>query len=176
MTRTSSILFWFSLIIIASLGLYRTSDRVQQVDEELRKVNAAIDKEKSDIHVLKAEWSYLASPSRVEEISKKHLALRPTSPMQVATLDTLSERIPTRVEAMANVAVHAMPVANIRSTMAVPTVLSSSVKTKKPTVVVAKAETNYVRDHMTMVQHTASAAPLPGDRIASLIGDLETGR
>jgi hypothetical protein len=44
----------------------------------------------------------------------------------------------------------------------------------KPVAVVASADTGHLRDHMTMVQRTASAAPLPGDSIGALIGELNT--
>lgn len=193
MIRTSSILFWFSLVIIASLGLYRTSNRVQELDQQLRATNAAIDAEKQSLHVLKAEWVYLSNPARIEAAARRHLALRPTAPAQVATLDTLSEVVPTRAEAMATMAVNATPMANVKTTLAArvapqPLAVAHAVRAAKakPTVLAAKQpeteqktaanESGYVRDHMIMVQHTASAAPLPGDRIGALITELDTGR
>ncbi len=184
MTRTSSILFWFGLIILASLGLYRTSNHVQELDRQLRDTNAAIDAEKQSLHVLKAEWVYLANPARITSITHKHLALRPTSPQQVATMDALSEVLPTRAEAMATVAVNATPMANIKTTLAArvaPTrtvaMNTSNKKTKAVEVASANTGTNtgHLRDHMIMVQQTASAAPLPGDSIRALINDLDAG-
>lgn len=178
MTRTPSILFWFSLIIVASLGLYRTSDRVQELDRQLREINASINAEKQSIHVLKAEWVYLANPARIEAASRKHLSLRPTAPQQVATMDTLSEVLPTRAEAMSTVAVNATPIANIRTTLAAAPPLSTTVVMSRGSKdkQMAAADTGHLRDHMIMVQRTASAAPLPGDSIGALIGELNAGR
>ena len=181
MIRTSSILFWFSLIILASLGLYRTSNRVQELDQQLRTINASIDSEKKNIHVLKAEWAYLASPARIEESTRKHLTLRPTAPQQVATMDTLSEVLPTRTEAMATVSVNSTPMANVKTTLAArvtsPQAVSISHGSKaKPAAIVAANDSGHLRDHMIMVQRTASAAPLPGDSIGDLINDLSARR
>jgi hypothetical protein len=149
----------------------------------LRDVNASIDAEKQSIHVLKAEWIYLANPARIEAASKKHLAaLRPTTAQQVATLDTLPEVLPTRGEAMASVAVNATPMANIKTSLAalppeLPAVRAAAPSRKpvlKP-VAVASAGTGHLRDHM-VIQRTASAAPLPGDSIAALINRLDARR
>lgn len=179
MIRTSSILFWFSLIIIASLGLYRTSNQVQELGQRLHDVNASIDAEKQNLHVLKAEWVYLTNPARVEAVSRRHLALRPTAPQQVATLDMMPEVLPTRAEAMATVAVNATPVANIHTTLAarvatLPVTVSQGAKAKPVTV--AANDAGHMRDHMIMIQRTASAAPLPGDSLRNLIGGLTAGR
>jgi hypothetical protein len=181
MTRTSSILFWFSLIIIASLGLYRTSDRVQELDRELHDTYAAIDAEKQSIHVMKAEWVYLTNPARIQALSAKHLKLHPSQPQQVASIDLLPELVPTRREAMASVAVNSTPVATVHSTIAthIPSVAERvlhQAKTTKPVVTVASNDNAHLRDHMFMVQRTASAAPLPGDKIGSLISQLDSGR
>ena len=175
MIRTSSILFWFSLIIIASLGLYRTSNRVQQYEQQLETINASIDAEKQSLHVLNAEWVYLTNPARIEAAAHKHLALRPTAPQQVASIDTLPEVIPTRSEAMSTVAVNAAPMATVRTTLAsrvVPQPVAVLHGSKAKTIAVASNDDGHLRDHMIMVQRTASAAPLPGDSIGALINDL----
>ncbi len=173
MIRTSSVLFWFGLTIVASLGLYRTSDRVHEMSQQLHALNSAIDAEQQSIHVLKAEWVYLANPARVEAAAKKHLALRPTSPQQVGDLGTLSETLPTRGEAMASVAITGTPIANVRTSLAALPPRTNAVASKhKAPVAVAAADTGHINDHMTM-QRTASAAPLP-DSIGSLISDLGT--
>jgi cell division protein FtsL len=173
MIRTSSVLFWFSLIIIASLALYRTSDRVHELNTQLRQVNADIESEQQSIHVLKAEWVYLANPARVEAAAHKHLALRPTSPQQVTALNTLSEVLPTRSEAMASVAISGTPIANIRSNMEPmptrPTTVAVAAKHAAP-IAVASVDTGHINDRMIM-QRTASAAPT-SDSIGSLITEL----
>lgn len=173
MIRTSSVLFWFGLTIIASLALYRTSDRVHELNTQLREINAAIEAEQQSLHVLKAEWVYLANPARVEAAAHKHLALRPTSPQQVTDLGSLAEALPTRSEAMAAVAISGTPIANIKSTLepiAPRAAVVAAVAKHKPTVTVASADSGHINDHM-MMQRTASAAPLP-DSIGTLITEL----
>jgi len=181
MNRTPTILFWFSLIIITSIGLYRTSNRVQELNQQLHNINAAIDAEKQSLHVLKAEWVYLANPARIETASRRHLALRPSTPKQVATMDTLSEVLPTRTEAMQSVAVNATPMANVKTTLAslppsTPTItVDHANKHLTKPVTVASVDSGHLRDHM-VIQRTASAEPLPGDSIGALIGRLNSGR
>ncbi len=115
MTRTPSILFWFGLIIIASVALYRTSDRVQELNHQLHELNASIDNEQQSIHVLKAEWAYLSSPARIENSAKKYLALRPTAPKQIASLENLPEILPVRGKTVASAGSAASPIATIKT-------------------------------------------------------------
>src|SRR5271170_3200947 len=104
MIRASQILFWFGLSIAASIALYHTSDRTRELDRELRAANAAIEAEQQKIHVLRAEWAFLANPQRIEAEAKKFLtALRPTVPRQVIDLADLDEALPTLKEKMASV-------------------------------------------------------------------------
>jgi cell division protein FtsL len=171
MIRTSQILFWFGLTIAASLALYHTSDRVQELDQQLRGITTAIEAEQQSIHVLKAEWVYLANPARIEATAKKHLALRPTSPQQITRMEDLAEIAPTRHEAMASVAVNATPMANIHTSLALPPHVIPEPK-HKATIAVASVDTGHINEHMIM-QRTASAQPLP-DSIGSLITELGT--
>jgi len=175
MTRSSSVLFLFGLILIASLAFYRTSDRVRDLNTQLHDINAAIETEQKSIHVLKAEWVYLANPARIEAIAKKHLAMRPASPQQITQMNTLSEVLPTRSEAMASVSVTSTPIANIKTTLAsLRPKITAFVKHKTHVAAAAPADTDHdhINDHMTM-ERTASAAPLP-DSIGSLINDLDS--
>ena len=75
MTRASMTLFWFSLTIFVSLGLYHTSYRVEDLGRQLRSLNADIEAEQRNIHVLKAEWVFLSNPARIESAARKHLDL-----------------------------------------------------------------------------------------------------
>jgi hypothetical protein len=154
---------------------------VQELDHQLHDINASIDAEKQSIHVLKAEWVYLSNPTRLAAMSHRHLALRTTSPTQVATLDALAEILPTRKEAMAAVAVNATPVATVRSTLAANTHTAPTAVSKpalKMAAALADRNSGHVRDRMVMVQQTqtASAAPLPGDSIGNLISELNRDR
>lgn len=118
MTRASTTLFWFSLTIFVSLGLYHTSYRVDELDRQLRGLNAQIETEQRNLHVLKAEWVYLATPARIEAAARKHLELQPTNPQQVASLDKIAELVPARSHADAQAQPVARAVATLTTTHA----------------------------------------------------------
>ena len=173
MIRASRILVWFGLTIAASLMLYQTSDRVHGLDQELHNLNTSIEAEQQSLHVLKAEWVYLANPQRVEALATRHLALHPTSTQRVIRLADLDEVLPSRSESVARVAVTATPIASVESTLTNTTItsghLSSAAKAKKAAVL-SLASTGHINEHMNM-QRTASAQPLPNS-IGALIEEL----
>jgi len=108
-------LFWFALFLTTSIALYNISNRAHALSEELRGLNAKIEAEQANIHVLKAEWAYLATPAKIQAAAKKHLNLQPTAVKQVVALNDLADRLPTRNEAMAGVTVSGKPLASIAS-------------------------------------------------------------
>jgi hypothetical protein len=85
---------------------------------------------------------------------------------------------------MSTVAVNASPMANIKTTLTAqvvptPTVIMSHRQAAKPVAIAVASnapDTGHLRDHMIMVQRTASAAPMLGDSIGSLISQLNAGR
>ncbi len=115
MTRASCILFWFSLALIISVGLYHTSYHVDGLAHELSALNTKIKTEQQNIHILKAEWVFLANPSRIENVARKHLALEPTKTNQIASLKKLSRLLPTHREAMARRSTKARAIASFRA-------------------------------------------------------------
>ncbi len=98
MTRASTILFWFSLTLFVSLGLYHTSYQVEHNTRHLKAINAQIKAEQRSLHVLKAEWVFLANPMRLEGAARKYLALQPTTPSQIAPLSKMAALLPTHDE------------------------------------------------------------------------------
>lgn len=168
MIRSSSILFWFGMVIIASLALYHTSDRVHELDQQLRTLNTSINAEQQSIHVLKAEWVYLANPARIEATAHKHLTLRPTAPQQIAQMSDLAEILPTRAEAMAAVAITGTPIANIRTSLASLQPQHSTTSNHRTTL--ASIDTGHINDRMIM-QRTASAET-SADSIGTLLNQL----
>lgn len=142
MTRASTILFWFSLTIVVSLGLYHTSYRVEELGRTLRSLNAQIEMEQRNIHVLKAEYVYLTDPSRIEAAARKHLALQPTEPKQIAKMTKLAALVPARGEPATALA--AAPEARVHPAAATP----------RP----AAEEAGRVNTHLNM-RKTASAEP-----------------
>ena len=87
-------LLWLALAIVAGAGLFHVSDRVQSLEEELTQVNRDILREQETIHLLHAEWSYLNEPTRLAELTRRHLALAPLSSTQMVRIEDLPLRLP----------------------------------------------------------------------------------
>jgi hypothetical protein len=87
-------LVWLSLAVVAGVGLFHVSYRVQSLEDELARVNREILREQESIHVLRAEWSYLNEPQRLVELSRRHLTLAPLSANQMMRIEDLPLRLP----------------------------------------------------------------------------------
>jgi hypothetical protein len=166
----SSLLTWLGLTIAASLMLYHTSDRVNELDQQLRDLNGQIEAEHQSLHVLRAEWVYLANPTRIEEEAKRHLDLQPTLPRHVAVLRDIGDFLPVshglepvqpaQLAEVAPPAPHPAPVV----VAALPLIHS------KHDRLVAALNAGHVNDHM-IIQHSAMVEAST-DSIGALIGEL----
>lgn len=87
------ILFWLVLIGGAGAFLFQTAYQVQGLEEELVSLNRQIVREQESIQILKAEWSYLNSPTRLEKLAREYLKLQPSEARQfVARADAVPMR------------------------------------------------------------------------------------
>ncbi len=100
----ASLFFWLSMTIGASLMLYHTSDRVAALDHRLRDLNKEIEAEDASLHILKAEWVYLANPARVETQAYRHLSMLPTELRRIMTAQTMDKALPLSDESMRQLA------------------------------------------------------------------------
>ncbi|MBY6260823.1 hypothetical protein EI613_02650 [Azospirillum sp. 412522] len=85
-------LFWGGLIAAAGGVLFQTSYDVQDLEEKLAGLNRKIIQEQESIQVLKAEWSYLNDPTKLEQMAQSYLALQPTEPRQYIAMDMIPMR------------------------------------------------------------------------------------
>ena len=77
----------YSLLLICIVGvLFFVKNNVQNMSKELSTVRMEIVNEMRDIHILKAEFAYLASPDRVAKLAKKHLNLSPPDSSRILTI------------------------------------------------------------------------------------------
>ncbi|HYG88866.1 MAG TPA: hypothetical protein VD978_21685 [Azospirillum sp.] len=91
--KGKSALIWLGLAGVAGAVLFQTSYEVQGREETLASLNRKIVAEQEAIQVLKAEWSYLNNPSRLETQAAAHLSLRPTDARQfVASAEVIPLR------------------------------------------------------------------------------------
>jgi len=85
-------LFWVGLAFTLGYGLYHLKHEVKALEDELFRLNRQILAEQQAIHVLRAEWSYINQPQRLQSLTQRHLDLQPTKPAQIGTLATLPAR------------------------------------------------------------------------------------
>ncbi|WP_167525489.1 hypothetical protein [Roseomonas genomospecies 6] len=90
--KYKSALFWGGLIAAAGFVVFETSYEVQELEEKLGSLNRKIMVEQEAIQVLKAEWSFLNDPTRLENLSREHLALQPTEARQFVAMNVVPMR------------------------------------------------------------------------------------
>ncbi|MEI8393761.1 MAG: hypothetical protein WCF85_03430 [Rhodospirillaceae bacterium] len=85
-------LVWLSVAAFAGVSLFHTSYRVQGLRDELAGMERQIGAENDGIQVLKAEWSFLNDPARLEQLAANHLTLKPITATQISGFDALPIR------------------------------------------------------------------------------------
>lgn len=105
MIRLSTVL-WVALAGAIGFGLFQLKHQVQAYEDELFRLNRAILAEEQAIHVLKAEWSYINQPQRLQALAARHLDLQPVKPAQIGSLGDLPPR-PPAAPLLANHSTHA---------------------------------------------------------------------
>jgi cell division protein FtsL len=104
MLRFVNICLVLGLVAIAYV-IYQVKYEARGLDGEINSLGKRIEEERDSIAVLRAEWSLLNRPERIERLARKYLKLAPAKPLQLLTLDTVSDRDfdRTRVEIAAPV-------------------------------------------------------------------------
>src|SRR5215217_8277363 len=81
------------LLMIVGAGVtYQLKHRAEKAAQRVARLNTNIGKEKEALALLKAEWSMLSQPSRLQAVISRyqdHFNLAPFSADQVATLDEI---------------------------------------------------------------------------------------
>lgn len=72
-----------AVVVAAGVGLYQLKYNTERVQEEVRALKSQITTDEAAIKVLRAEWTYLARPERLESLGNRYLALRPTQAGQI---------------------------------------------------------------------------------------------
>ena len=83
--RRSTICFAV-LTIGIGLGLFQLKYTVMSLEKEYKKINSSIKTTKESIHVLKAEWTHLNDPKRLQLLAQKHLEISPIAAKQLISL------------------------------------------------------------------------------------------
>ena len=80
------------IAVLAACGVYAFKGQVQSFENDLRRVERAIDRERLEITRLRAEWATLSDPARLARLAKAHLPLEAPSPRQIARIDDIPLR------------------------------------------------------------------------------------
>jgi cell division protein FtsL len=91
MLRFVNICLVLGLVALAYV-IYQVKYETRALDAEIATLNRQIDEERDAIAVLRAEWSLLNRPERIERLAKKYLKLAPAKPVQLVTVDSVSDR------------------------------------------------------------------------------------
>ena len=75
-----------------TLVIYQTKYAARGLDERIIVLNKQIETERDAVAVLRAEWSLLNRPERIERLAKKYIKLVPPHAKQLVLLDEVTER------------------------------------------------------------------------------------
>jgi cell division protein FtsL len=84
MVATGLVCFW----------LYQLKDGTRTLRQEIAVLKRQIGRENETIILLKAEWSHLNQPRRLQRLARKHLVLEPLSNKQVIAEQDIQTRLP----------------------------------------------------------------------------------
>lgn len=84
---------WITLIGGAAIGLFQLKHAVQERENDLAVLNRELLASEENIHVLRAEWSYLNRPARLAGLASRHLDLEPISAAQIIGVGALPLRV-----------------------------------------------------------------------------------
>ena len=91
MLRFVNICLILGLVALACV-IYRVKYESRGLDTEIASLGKQIEVERDALAVLRAEWSLLNRPERIERLAQKYLKLAPAKPSQLLTVDTVSDR------------------------------------------------------------------------------------
>ena len=87
-----SILVWSVLPFAVAIGLLVVKQGVQKHEDRLDALGNELAANENAIAVLRAEWSYLNQPARLEDLAIRHLGLEPPRSDQIRSVRDFLER------------------------------------------------------------------------------------
>ena len=80
------------VLILAAAFVYKIKFDSTLQAETVAKMHGELRRERDGIALLRAEWTKLQTPARLEALAKRHLALKPINSTQFDGFDRLPER------------------------------------------------------------------------------------
>ena len=81
-----------ALTVVICFGLYRVTHAAQEREADLRSIETKIAEGERAIGVLKAEWTHLSQPGKVQAMATRYLNLQPMKATQIAYLNEIPMR------------------------------------------------------------------------------------
>ena len=88
-TKTAIIALWFTLTSFVIFGCFILKNQVHDLEHELSKINQNIATDVRNIHILKAEWARLNTPSRLRKLAQEHISLNNLKAEQIINYSAL---------------------------------------------------------------------------------------
>jgi hypothetical protein len=82
------------VLILAASFVYKIKFDSTLQAERVAKLRGELRRERDAIALLRAEWTKLDTPARLEALARRHLALKPIEPAQFDDFERLPERPP----------------------------------------------------------------------------------
>jgi cell division protein FtsL len=82
MIRALNIVLVLGVIVLA-IGLYDIKYKAEIADKRVQSLQHDIASEQESIRVLRAEWSYLNQPERLQELARRYTKLEPMQASQI---------------------------------------------------------------------------------------------
>lgn len=87
-----STFFLFFMAACVGFALFQVKHEVIDIERDLTLAMREISKEEESIHILKAEWSYLNEPQRLQALADKYLDVQPMETGQMVTLTRVMDQ------------------------------------------------------------------------------------
>ena len=91
-------LFVIGMLVFAAAYVYRIKMESTERTERVLRLRAEIREQRDAIAVLRAEWTKLDAPLRLQRLAERHLTLKPLNATQYDSLKNLPERPPSLVK------------------------------------------------------------------------------
>ena len=133
MLRFVNICLVLGLVALAYV-IYQVKYEARGLDSEMASLGKRIDEERDALAVLRAEWSLLNRPERIERLAQKYLKLAPARPSQLLTVNTVTDRDfdRTRTDIAAPAAAPALTAKAAKSAGKQPAAVASALAAEPP--------------------------------------------
>ena len=84
-------------LVLAAADVYKIKFESTRQAHRVAKLRLEIRRERDAVAALRAEWAKLDNPARIQDLARRHLALKPVDSRQIDPLDNLPERPPDLV-------------------------------------------------------------------------------